>query len=162
MYCKIKEILDPTVPTMSISKSFLMPIFILATALLSACEPSSSRDSLRKSDLVGTKWKLTKLTHDSNVIPFNDDIAARLEFRDDLIGGSSGCNTYRAGWILNRDGAFSLSGPISQTRKGCLESVMKFENRFINVLREGHTIVMSDGILVISSHAGELVFADNK
>lgn len=147
---------------MHFSKSFLIPTLILIAAILSACEPSSSRDSIRKSDLVGTKWKLTKLTHESAVIPFDADIAAKLEFRDDLIGGSSGCNTYRAGWVLNRDGAFSLSGPIAQTRKGCLDTVMAFENQFINVLTEGHTIVMSDGILVISSHLGELVFADDK
>ena len=145
------------------SKQFLtatIPLLLIFS--LAACQPSSQRDSVRKSDLVGTKWQLIKLTHQSEVIEFSEDIAPFIEFRDDLVGGNSGCNTYRSGWQLGQDGKFALSGPISQTRKGCLNTVMGVENKYIDVFRESHTIVLSDDTLIISSTSGELIFADAK
>ncbi len=129
---------------------------------LAACQPSSQRDSVRKSDLVGTKWQLTKLTYQSDVIEFSEDIAPLLEFRDDLVGGNSGCNTYRSGWQLGQDGKFGLSGPIAQTRKGCLDTIMQVENQYIEVFSNAHTIVLSDSTLIMSSTEGELIFADAK
>ena len=132
--------------------------------LLIACQPNpnSARDSVRKSDLVGTQWQLTKLTIDSTVVEFDEEIAPILEFRDDLVGGNSGCNTYRSGWKLGQDGEFALSGPISQTRKGCLDSIMEVERQYIEVFEESHTLVLDDSVLVIASSNGELVFADAK
>lgn len=135
---------------------------ILLILGLMACQPDSQRDSVRTTDLVGTKWKLTKLTYQSDVVEFSEDIAPLLEFRDDLVGGNSGCNTYRSGWQLGQDGKFALSGPIAQTRKGCLDTIMQVENQYIEVFTNAHTIVLSDSTLILSSTAGELVFADAK
>ncbi|MFT5195350.1 MAG: heat shock protein HslJ [Cellvibrionaceae bacterium] len=140
---------------------FLLTILIISS-ITAACQTSSSRDSVRKSDLVGTKWKLTKLLQNNEILPINSGADLSLEFRDLLIGGHSGCSNYQAGWKLGRDGRFELSGPIAQTRVGCLDSALSLENSFTAVLTGSHTLVLDGDILVIDSADGQLVFIDDK
>ena len=144
-------------------QTVLIYIFLFVIISLGiGCNPSSTRDSIRKSDLVGTKWKLTNLTKNRELLTVEDSEEFSLEFRDELIGGRFGCNNYQAGWVLGSDGRFALSGPIAVTKVGCLSTVQDLENSYITVLENAHTIVMDQEILVLSSTDGQLVFEDNK
>lgn len=141
----------------------LIPIFLFILSILSAgCQPASQRDSVRKSDLVGGKWKLSKFLLNGEDLPINIGPDITLEFRDDLIGGVSGCNNYQAGWKLGKDGHFELSGPIAQTANGCLNTIMALERSYTAVLKEVHTLVLAEGLLVIDSTAGQLTFVENR
>lgn len=134
--------------------------------LLGGCTPSSTRDSVRKSDLVGKRWTLTQLTHNRNILPLDDSDPFSLEFRDSQIGGRTGCyNSYQAGWLLGGDGRFALSGPVSlPTTIGCLPAAKSLELSYIAVLESGHTLVLDEvqQILVISAAEGELIFHQSK
>ena len=135
---------------------------LLLSITLIGCQPSSTRDSVRKSDLVGTKWKLTKLIQNSEVLPIDESGEYSLEFRDEQIGGRIGCNNYRAGWKLGGDGRFALSGPVAVTKVGCLPAVIDLGKSYLAVLENAHTIVLDQDILVINSTEGQLVFQDDK
>lgn len=144
-------------------QTVLISIFLFISCTLGfGCNPSSTRDSIRKSDLIGTKWRLTKLTQNSALLPIDDSQEISLEFRDTLIGGRAGCSNYQAGWQLGSDGRFALSGPVAITKAGCSQTNPAAENSYIKVLENAHTIVLDQDILVISSTEGQLVFKDNK
>ena len=144
-------------------KTLLLNFFVCVFCLaLIGCQPSSTRDSVRKSDLVGTRWKLIELTRNSEVLPIEQNGEYSLEFRDEQIGGRTGCNNYRAGWRLGGDGRFALSGPVATTNVGCLPAVIDLGHSYITVLENGHTIVLDQDMLIISSTEGQLVFQDDK
>ena len=153
---------------MNLQAILIYPLLFAIGIITIGCQPESQRDSVRKSDLVGTKWKLTKLTHNREGLPreglpIEDAPDFSLEFRDQLVGGRSGCNNdYQVGWRLGPDGRFALSGPVAITTLGCLEAVRRLENSYITVLEGAHTIVIDGTTLVIASAVGELVFTDDK
>ncbi|MEM9776083.1 MAG: META domain-containing protein [Chloroflexota bacterium] len=136
-------------------------LFVLSTLLI-ACEPDSTRDSVRKSDLVGSRWELTELTFEDSRVELADFDPILLEFRQDLIGGETICNTYRVSWQLGRDGQVRTAGPLSQTRRGCLENAADVSEAYIAVLEQIHTIVLDGDTLIIDSRSGKLIFKDAK
>lgn len=137
---------------------FLFSIIFLSLVIGCQSTGNSSRDSLRKSDLVGSGWQLTALTKEGSDVPIDHETAPTLEFREEQLGGSSGCNNYQVGWLLGRDGAFKLSGVIAQTRMSCLDEIMVIERHFIQLLEESRFISQEGDTLLIASQTGQLEF----
>ncbi|MFK7803126.1 MAG: META domain-containing protein [Anaerolineae bacterium] len=147
---------------MNLQTALLSGFLLLISVITVGCEAESQRDSIRKSDLVGSRWVLSKLVYNNEVISIERNPEISLEFRSGQIGGLSGCNNYQASWKLGRDGQFALGGPISQTRQGCLDAVMLAERNFIAVLEQAHTLILANDLLIIDSKLGQLTFVKGK
>ena len=135
---------------------------ILIASLFAACQPSSTRDSVRKSDLVGSSWELIELTVDGGAIDLSQFDPISLEFRQDLIGGATVCNTYQVGWQLGRDGQVRVTGPILQTKRGCLDEAAEISNSYTTALADMRLVVLEGDTLIINSGIGQLIFMDAK
>jgi len=74
--------------------------------------------------------------------------------------GLSGCNRYFAQYRQN--GSDLNFGPISGTRKICLELIMTAEQRFLSALGSVNGLGMKDGQLVLFGAGAELTFTQAK
>lgn len=170
MYCKIRANLNHSVPFRAILYKFMWCIrpnhlfaFIIMTGVcLVACQPSSTRDSVRKSDLVGSRWALTELMFEDEPLDLTPFDPISLEFRQELIGGETACGNYRMGWQLGRDGQVRSSGALSETRRGCLDEAAEISNAYTAVLEQMHTLVLDNSTLIIDGRNGKLIFEDAK
>ena len=136
----------------------LLVLIILVGFCLVSCQPSSTRDSVRKSDLVGSRWALMELTFEDERLDLTQIDLITLEFRQELLGGETACHNYRVGWQLGRDGQVRTSGPLSQTQRGCLEQAAEISNTYTAVLEQMHTLVLDNDTLIIDSRNGKLIF----
>ena len=136
-------------------------MLLLGFCLIS-CQPTSTRDSVRKSDLVGSRWALTELTFEDESLDLTLIDPISLEFRQDLIGGETVCSNYRVGWQLGRDGQVRTSGPMSQTNRGCLDEAAEISGAYTAVLEQMHTLVLDNDTLNIDGRNGKLIFEDAK
>lgn len=103
--------------------------------------------------LIGTSWRGLRIAGDN--IPRNVDI--NLTFGNDgRLTGSSGCNRYFAGYIL--DGRTLDISQIGGTRRMCPDLQMLAETRFLEALGQIEAWAMRNGELVLYGSGAELTF----
>lgn len=89
--------------------------------------------------LANTEWLLEDLAG-AGVM---DTVQTTLRFDDTLtLGGSGGCNRYRAGVEITQDGV--QVGAIASTRMLCPPAVMNQESRYFQALQSAQRIVLAD------------------
>lgn len=79
--------------------------------------------------LTGEKWTVTAI---GDMTVEGAETPPSIRFSQDDAGGSTGCNTYRAGYALN--GETLEIEPVETTQMACSETAMQIERRFLDAL----------------------------
>jgi heat shock protein HslJ len=103
-------------------------------------------------NLENTSWTLTSLAGNALV----EDTTITLEFRDDGLSGSAGCNSYRGNATV--DGNTLRISPLVTTRKACAETIMNQELSYLNLLQSATTFEATDTMLTLLSGEERLEF----
>ncbi|WP_193869413.1 META domain-containing protein [Planktothrix mougeotii] len=114
--------------------------------------------------LSGTNWKLLSWGNEKSPQTVLKETEISLQFQDDQISGSSGCNRYFASYTLKDDQLkFGVAG---STQMACPEEIMKQEDQFLSALQASKTFTInSEGQLQITykteQESGVMIFAPN-
>ncbi len=76
-----------------------------------------------------------------------------LTFADGVVSGSSGCNTFQAGYVA--EGARITFKPATSTRKACTDELMAQEREFLAALESTVTFSVEGGTLDMHREDGE-------
>ena len=102
--------------------------------------------------LQGKTW----IVEDVNGGGVPDRVQASLEFDGQSVTGSTGCNSFRAGYEVGGD-RINISA-ITTTKKACPEALMNLEARFLEVLSEPISVEIDEtGALLIHSDGGSFL-----
>jgi len=110
-----------------------------------------------KDPLTGTRWKLEGM---NSTIPLTDAVIT-LEFADQRLSGSSGCNGYGAEYKIS--GENIQIEAIAMTEIACLdENIMQLESDYSNFLGQVKNFKISENRLELfdDTGAGILVFTN--
>lgn len=140
---------------------FIRPLLLLACCVLvlTACiqpMPNPVAPSGSANPLTGTKWQLVTLAQQDALAT----AAVTIEFIDDALSGSAGCNTYSATYQLN--GTMMTISPAAATRMACAdEQQMAQETTYLEGLGTITQFQIVDGQLQLrnGSDAVVMVFA---
>ncbi|XBQ14930.1 MAG: META domain-containing protein [Oceanicaulis sp.] len=95
--------------------------------------------------LTGDKWTVTAI---GDMTVEGADTPPSIRFSEDDAGGSTGCNTFRAGYALT--GETLTIEPAETTQMACSETAMRIEERFLDALDSVERIVIEgDGALTL-------------
>ncbi|MFK7803125.1 MAG: META domain-containing protein [Anaerolineae bacterium] len=141
---------------------------VLITAGCSQAE--ETQGPLTESDLIGSKWQLTQMVfynlgaevdREENII-LDSDLLVTLNFRDSSVGGSSGCNNYKAVWEFGEFGQLTTRSPVIQSDKVCAAEVMHIENKFLQLISDFRFAELNAGVLEVKASQGNLFFIKSK
>ena len=121
----------------------------------SALKEISTKDRGRQTlaDLSGTRWTLEHFGEDE-ALPAGIEVT--LDFDQDRISGSSGCNRYMGGVVAGaQPGEVSLSGPLGATRMACPPPAGDVEQRYLAALEQLTQYSFLAGKLVLSWRDGQ-------
>ena len=107
--------------------------------------------------LEGTTWEVTGFNNgrDAVVSPL-PGTTLTLSFRDGMIVGSSGCNTFRA--TYTHDGDRLAVGPVASTRKACAGAgVMEQEHEYLAAIESATTWQIERDLLDVHRADGQRV-----
>lgn len=94
---------------------------LLALTLVTACGDSDDSSA----ELSGTSWELVDESLD---VAVPDEAMVTIEFTEDTVSGSSGCNSYTGSYTQDDD---SIEiGALASTRKACVPEVAVVEDAF--------------------------------
>jgi heat shock protein HslJ len=125
-----------------IHKFFMLVTLLLLTA---ACGLLSSEDPL-----ASTKWQLETLNGQDRL----PGSVVTLEFADQRLSGSAGCNSFGAGYKIK--GEEIIIDAIAMTEMACAdEGVMGQESTYTQLLGEAKIFSVSDTELVLSNATGD-------
>jgi len=136
---------------------FIRPLLLLACCvlLLTACikpTPNLTAPAENANPLRGTKWQLVSLEQQEALAA----AAVTVEFSDDALTGSAGCNTYSAAYQL-RDQTIMIGGAAA-TRKACAdEQQMAQETTYFEALATVTQFQLVDKQLELRNEQGEVV-----
>jgi len=137
--------------TVPIRVIFLLAVLSALTIVLAACQDEVAND------LRGTAWELTSLS-ESGLL---SDTTITLEFSDDELTGSAGCNRYGATYQISGN-SFTVSD-LHATEMGCPEpaGILEQEQTYLAALRSADSFQLSDHEFEILDEAGasHLLFA---
>jgi heat shock protein HslJ len=114
---------------------------------------------LSLADLGGQIWELLELGRGTT---FSDDFEITLQFEDDRVSGSSGCNTYFATAQAPGPGRLGFNA-MGTTRMACEGPVMEIEREYLRTLAAATGYSFLAGRLALTCETDEgpvvLVFA---
>jgi heat shock protein HslJ len=111
--------------------------------------------TLSLADLAGSEWRLVELGRGHDPPP---GTSITIEFHDDRVSGTTGCNSYFGTVSSTRPGELSMTATGS-TQKACPETAMELEQRYLQALAGASHYGFLGGRLVLTSNTGELPVA---
>ena len=129
----------------------ILLVLVVAAAITACGSINNSGDRLN-----GTAWILTSFGGEKPLA--NTEI--RIEFSEDQVKGSSGCNTYFGSYTVKGDTI--EFGPLAMTEMACMEpeGAMEQEQVYLQFLAEGETFVVGeDGLSILRADGETLEFA---
>jgi heat shock protein HslJ len=102
--------------------------------------------------LIGTSWLMNNAVRGTTVT---------LEFDEELLSGSAGCNSYSAGFTttVSDDPASSISvNTISVTNQVCTSEVMAQEKGYLDSLASANSYTIDGTTLILETGSGTLTF----
>jgi heat shock protein HslJ len=141
-------------------KKLLLSLSIASFSLLPIINLAMASDSLS-----GTNWKLLSWGNEKSPQTVLKETEISLQFQDDQISGSSGCNRYFASYTLKDEQLkFGVAG---RTQMACPEEIMKQEDQFLSALQSSKTFTInSEGQLQITyktdQESGVMIFTPNQ
>lgn len=105
-----------------------------------------------ENQLVGTNWKLESM----NGVDIND-IDMTLNFSDDMISGSDGCNTFNGGYSIE-NGMLSIDENLALTAMACPDVDDEMSQQYLDALVSAGELTLSGDDLIIQTANGALIF----
>ncbi len=102
-------------------------------------------------ELLNTEWDLVTMNGEAPV----DGTMPTLSFEEDVINGTTGCNSYFGGYML--DGTNLTIEQVGQTEMFC-EGRMEQEMAYTQMLMSAVSLTLEDGTLTIHTSEGDLVY----
>ncbi len=106
--------------------------------------------------LTGTVWTLETIISGETAQSVLAGTQVTLEFTDERVSGSTGCNLYGAAYTL--DGNAFMVEMMEVTLQYCSEELMTQEGTYLAALGAAEELTLEGGLLVIAYPDGELVF----
>jgi len=103
--------------------------------------------------LIGTYWLMNN--------PMRGTIIT-LNFDEDDLSGSSGCNSYRAGYtVAAADGLMTTIsvGSLSGTSQTCIQEIMAQERGYLDILASASSYSFDGDMLILETGSGALTFS---
>ena len=126
-------------------KIYTYVMLIMLLLLTAACGLLSSGDPL-----AGTKWQMETLNGQDRL----PDSVVTLEFADQRLSGSAGCNSFGAGYQIK--GEEIIIDAVAMTEMACAdEGVMSQESTYTRLLGEAKKFSVSDTELVFFNANGD-------
>lgn len=140
-----------------------------ATKAMAASAPSivsldiSNQYIAMNNSIVDTSWRLSFWTKSDTLVDLVPNSEVTLEFDQDRVSGSSGCNRLTASYQVNN---YSLEiSPAAGTRMACEEAVMNQEFQFLQALEGVQEFRINGGNLIITytteEGSGVMVFENH-
>jgi heat shock protein HslJ len=134
-------------------------LLVFAALVVSACGASASPSTSSLPSptepplvLAGTSWRAT-LVDGEEPAPGHD---VTLELGAGRVGGITGCNSY--GGDASLDGGRLVVGEVQMTLAACADALpSRIEGAFVQILREGPTVITDGSRLLLRSQSGEIV-----
>jgi heat shock protein HslJ len=109
--------------------------------------------------LEDTTWVLESYGERGNLQAVLEDteINALFDSAKGTVAGSAGCNSYFAGYEINKN-ELTIKPPIGSTMMACPEPVMKQEQQFFSLLETAETFQIKNGELTVSCSGNQILF----
>ncbi len=122
-------------------------VFLAGLIMISGCGILGSKDPLN-----GTKWQLQTI---GDAEPIASSVVT-IEFSDQRMSGSAGCNSYGAGYQI--DGKLILFDAVAMTEMACAdELVMQQEGDFTRLLDQVDSFKYSNEVLEFVDAEGKTI-----
>jgi heat shock protein HslJ len=129
-------------------RAIVLLVVFVGTSILSSCSLFGSSQT----ELDGSRWQLQSL----NGSGVAESLVVTAEFNDGRISGSSGCNSYGAGYTA-ADGKLKVE-TIAMTEMACLDQgVMETEQQYLASLGGATGYKMTADQLELLDDAGNVV-----
>lgn len=132
---------------MTIPRALLLTL----TTFLAACQMTQpASDGNSKGLLTGPEWQVKSIEGEKVI----EDSRVTLHFTEDgKVHGRTGCNLYNGGYQMTGEGL--RTNTLTQTRMTCAPSVMKQEQKFLEILASARRFRVEDsGTLVLEGGGG--------
>ncbi len=145
------------------SKLYIVTVIIgvLALAVGACTQPSP----LLEDDLEDTKWILQSYGELLNLkeVLTNTNITAEFVSSEGTVKGSTGCNSYFGGYVLEGS-QLSIPGPIAITEMYCAEpeGVMDQEREYLLILELSDSFGIDGDGLIIGSGSEVLIYIEER
>ncbi len=120
----------------------------LLTVAMTACGDDDAGTSL-----IDTEWTLTELDGAAPI----PDTGGSILFTAEGVSGSTGCNTFSGGYVVDDDGSLTIGPNLATTRMACVDDVMAQELAFLELVPSatryeivGDTLSLYDGDDVVA------------
>lgn len=120
----------------------MIMVTLLLLVLLSACAPQTS--------LVDTKWQLVNLDGETAL----EGVLVTLNFGEDSIGGSDGCNSYGGSYTAT-ESTIKFGNDIFSTEMYCTDEIMTQTTTFYNVLSQVTDYMADSQLLTLFNADGK-------
>lgn len=117
-------------------------ILLIALVMLSACSKQTS--------LVDTKWKLINLDGKTAMT----DVTITLNFGEDSIGGSDGCNAYGGSYTASET-TIKFGDDLFSTEMYCTDEIMTQSTAYYNVLGKIDSFMVDSQLLTLFDAEGK-------
>lgn len=121
----------------------------LIALLLSACSGGTAAAGLPEGE-----WALTSL----NGSPPLEGSTVTIQFDENQVSGSAGCNSYGGQFNAGQDGSLTFEN-VFNTEMACMEpeGVMEQETTYLQTLTQTASFTIADGQLELMNQAGETI-----
>lgn len=128
-----------------------MRIFTLITVGLLLTLTACATPGGASASLDGTSWDVTAI---NGVAPVAG--APTMAFTGDTMSGTTGCNSFSAGYTLN--GSSITFGPGAQTAMACTDDLMKQEDAFNSALAKVAKLTVDGTTMQLQDASGQSLF----
>lgn len=136
-------------------------IFVALTAIVSlnlaSCASSTTVADSATESVKNTSWSLVQMPNQS-LVP---DTLITLNFDNDKITGSDGCNRYNALYTVNED-RLNISRSIATTMMACPEQIMQQASSYTSALTQAMSYKIEGSQLVLLNTEGNPLATFNK
>ena len=133
-----------------------LPLLLLAVSACDTEVEQSPTPHVSQHELSNSVWVLESYgsTDDSRQVLEGTRVTLEFDLNDNVISGSTGCNTYFGNIELS--GRTVRLDSLSWTERACAypEGVMQQEANFMNALQGSSAYEITDGLLVLQSSGG--------
>jgi heat shock protein HslJ len=121
----------------------LLPVTLVVVVIVAACTPGAQATAVPASasasaaagpiNLDGTSWRMSDyLSPDGALYTVPGAVMPLAEFKDGMMTGNAGCNTFSATYAIQGD-SITL-GPVVSTKMACAEPMQTVENAYLAAL----------------------------
>jgi len=150
---------DKMVTVTGAGKIIVKPVIKLTVRKEKPTGQKGEQETKETLTLEDTTWVLESYGDPNNLNTILEDIDITVEFKsaEGKIGGSAGCNSYFAGYEINKN-ELTIIPPIGSTMMACPEPVMEQERKYLEAIEAAESYEIEGGKLRIQCGEQLLIF----